>query len=190
MPDLNDLTELAMGNGRYKPKKRTATQHPPPYTLKGSVDFLLKASADGRTLTMEMAHAGGDDLRGVSAMTHEHYLCVPAGKVVQLTLNLTGSWDWKFPQDAFTLGIRDHAERYWLIDATDKSMTLIIEPSGVASGTAQQMGDAYDEKFNLTVRIAQDGTAIPLVITIDPITKNPPPVDGMVVPQGQSVPIY
>jgi hypothetical protein len=41
----------------------------------------------------------------------------------------------------------------------------------------------------LVVEIAQSGTAVPLVIEFDPITKNPPPVDGLMVPAGQAVPI-
>jgi len=182
--------EAVAANGRYRPMKPSATQHLPGHTLEGAVNFHLDAAADGKTLTMRMDHAGGTDLRGVSSTTHEHYLQVPQGKVVELTLNLVGDWDWKFGADAFTLGKKSHAERYWLVDAAAKSITLVIEPSGSAAQHSQQQGDSCDEKFNLTVEITQQLTAKPLIITIDPITKNPPPVDGMIVPQGQPVPIY
>ncbi len=185
MADTSNLTELAV-SGRYKPKRRTATERPPSPDLTGSVDFQLIPGATSRTLTMQMVYAGGDDLRGYNTLTGEHYLRVPENKVVQLTLSLGGLWDWKFTPEGFTLGNRDHRDRYWLDSASDKSVTLIIEPSGLSAQAAEQ----HDEKFNLTVEIAQEGTKIPLVIMIDPITKNPPPVGGMIVPQDVPAPIY
>lgn len=189
MADTSKLTDLAV-NGRYKPKKRTATERPPSPALTGSVDFQLIPGATSRTLTMQMVYASGDDLRGYNTVTGEHYLRVPENKVVQLTLSLGGLWDWKFTPEAFTLGTRAHADRYWLDSATDKSVTLIIEPSGLPAQAAGQQNDRNDEKFNLTVEIAQEGTNIPLVIMIDPITKNPPQVGGMIVPQDVPAPIY
>jgi hypothetical protein len=178
---------------RHQPKRPKPGEAVPNPAVKGKVTLNLLATPNppNKSLTLSMS-PGTPGLSGHTA-THGYYLRVEPGKTVQIDLELSTDWDWRFVTgtDDVTIGDAGHAVRYWVLPnpVSDRVRTLIIEPSGHPAVSAANDKGQNDEKFNLMVEIAQSGTAVPLVIEFDPITKNPPPVDGLMVPAGQAVPI-
>lgn len=193
MTDLNAAQIVAMSGGRYPPRRPNAAHQLPAHDIEGVIEFSLDPAADKRSLTMEMVQLSGTPgLISRDPVTNEFCVAIPPNMTVKLTLNLSGKMDWVFPLKGgspFSLAERDHSERYWQASApTNNSVTLIIESSGRPQ-TMDHDPDAI-EKFNLAVAIAQTNTTVPLILLIDPVTKNPPPVGGLEVPTGMPVPIY
>lgn len=189
---------FGIGNERVPPRRPTVVRPAPPPTMVGTVEIHLEADQANGTISLLMAEPNPDPdperhLIGQAA-NGEYYLRVPKGETVQVDLVLSGSWDWKYyeAEDGVTLGRSTHARRYWLIGypAYDgKTIRIIIESSGFEPSSVAADRGQHDEKFNINVLIRQDQTNRPLVLEIDPITKNPPPGDGRKDPASNPQPM-
>lgn len=174
------------------PAQTVSAGHPLPGGLiAGTVEINLVAKPADGTLALEMSDKTGTNLVGTNA-AGDSYLRVEKDKSYEVKLVLAGNWKWKFLAGSagFSLASSAHAARYWLTGSpNDKTRTIVIKSSGQTPVSAAADTGQFDEKFNLTVEILQNGTARPLIIEIDPITKNPPPVDGLAAPDGVADPI-
>ncbi len=183
-------------NERASPRRASQGGSMPQPTVTGRIVFDIAADQVNGTigLTMVEPHPHPDGPLVGQEPNGSYYIMIPQGKVVQVDLELGGVWKWTFPdavEEGVTLASAGHAQRYWLVEASSNAKTrrLVIEPSHrppVAHGSNDD--GRNDEKFNIEVYLDQ-GFGKPLGIEIDPITKNPPPVDPLVPPLNQPGPL-
>lgn len=174
-------------NHRHPLRRAGAGNNLPSPTLTGEVEFSLDADEVTGTLSLRILERNQSPIparRLVGTTSNgNRYLRIPRGQIVQIDFTLAGPWQWTFAGNVggVTLADRNNGTRYWLAASPDsKTRRVIIEPSNKPE--VQDDNDpANDEKFNLEIEIAQSAGS-PLGIEIDPITKNPPPVGGVVDP--------
>ena len=161
--------------------------------ITGKVEFDLAPDLANKTLTLKIK-----DLKPESKLVGKNskglYLQVPKNTIVEIELILSDTWKWSFKNDDsdFTLSTKKHKEYYFVKPnpSSDQTRTIIIKPSGnLAYQDPQSDKGGNDEKFNLTVELEQAGATVPLVIEIDPITKNPPPDGGKIVTDSNPLPL-
>ena len=184
-------TLLGIGNDRARPQQPAPGHQPPKCSIEGTVEFNIVADEAKGTISLEMTDVSKTNLVGRNS-NNEYFLRVEADAVVQFDLVLAGPWQWAFLSDGseFTLGSRGHAKRYWLTATPNaKTRRIVVESSKLTPVHQADDNGKFDEKFNLTVLLTQANSTKQLVIEIDPITKNPPPVDSMIVQTGVPSPI-
>ena len=98
-------------------------------------------------------------------------LTVAPGEERKITINLSNDWDWTFSDDPMTVRLGD-TRHYTVINKGEKSITILCKPTNTDPKVGQ------DDKLDLSVWLAQH-PGRDVLVTIDPVTENPPPTHGL-----------
>ncbi|MFM5917898.1 MAG: hypothetical protein ACKOOL_10260 [Novosphingobium sp.] len=125
-----------------------------------------------KMIKFTMTHMSGENLTG-STDEDGHFLVIPSGAYIALTITLSTTWKWAFDNEPLSFKKHGDAHYYRLKDSSARSITIWARSTDPAP-VPPTAGHTQSHGFNLYVLMDQSSKkAFP--VRLDPDLKNPPP---------------